>query len=98
MVVKKRQSCTGSAGNLSTLPVGDMAFFKQMLAASKRREAIITLWDGRRVVLEEGWEFELGDAVNKSGEACSIALARPDGVRLTFVARMLSSRVSKRIR
>lgn len=63
----------------------------KIAALPMKHEAVITLSDGTRLVLDEGWWLESGSALNERGEPCEIALVRADGARLTFAAKMAAA-------
>jgi hypothetical protein len=60
-------------------------------------EAIITLPDGRQIMLDEGWKVEAGGRVNENGELREVALVR-EGIRLTFAVRMVKARLVRRVK
>jgi hypothetical protein len=65
--------------------------------SSANGEAIITLPDGRQIMLDEGWQVEAGGTANERGEVREIALVR-DGIRLTFAVRTVKARLVRRVR
>jgi hypothetical protein len=69
----------------------------RVTTSSAIAEAIITLPDGRQIMLDEGWQVEADATVNERGEVREIALVR-DGVRLTFAVRMVKVRLVRRVR
>lgn len=69
----------------------------RITASSATVDAIITLPDGRRIVLDEGWRVEAGGTIDTCCELREIALVR-DGTRITFAVKMVKTRSVKRMR